>query len=409
MAAINKKKTRIFMTILFFLMTPLLMASFGCVSNAKSSPLFASASEGSENSGSFSEEEDFAKGDIPEEVDMDALTREIRHLEEDYSYPDFFDIFRLIRSLRFKEAAKEIGDWLVGALTHEIASSRILVSELVGVVIFSGIFSNLSVSFSQYAIGNSGFMISYFIVFSIIFSNFTLMTDLFKNTVVLLSNLLKIVIPVYTLTVSLSGNLSVGVAFYEYFMLLVLIVNWVLITIILPLVQYYLLLELLAGFSTRQNISRLCESMYLLLFRGMKFLFFIFFGLHLLETMIVPSMDLAKNSILGRITSIIPGGSMVQTVTGTVIGSSILIKNAMGVSAILFILLLLAIPMIKLLIYAGFYLLLSILLEPVSDPRFIRCITAAQKSGMLFVYYLSMTSALFVLIIAVTAMATNHI
>ena len=95
--------------------------------------------------------------------------------------------------------------------------------ELIGVILFAAAFNNISSSFRQFAIGDSGFLISYFITFTIIFANFTIMANLFEHTVETLSKLLKMVIPVYTLAVTLSGNLSVGVVFYEYFMIVVLV------------------------------------------------------------------------------------------------------------------------------------------------------------------------------------------
>ncbi len=344
------------------------------------------------------------------QLDIDALEREMESLEEEYEYPDFSAIFDALLDFRFVDALEEAGVWLVETLTYEISTSWVLMGELVGVILFAAIFNNTSSSFRQFAIGDSGFLISYFITFTIIFANFTIMANLFEHTVETLSKLLKMVIPVYTLAVTLSGNLSVGVVFYEYFMIVVLVVNWICLTVILPMIQYYLLLELLNNFSARQNISRLCESLYLLLSKSMKFLFVLFFGFHLLETMVVPSFDATKNAVFNRIVGMIPGaGSVVQSVAGTVVGSSIMIKNTMGATAIIFILLLLAIPIIKLLLYCLFYLILSILLEPVADERFIRCISAAQKSGILLVYTLGITAALFILTIAVTSLATNKV
>lgn len=344
------------------------------------------------------------------QVDIDALAKELKKLEGEYPCPDFSRIFSYLFSFRFKEAGKEAGEWLLHALTFEFSSSRVLVGQLIGVVLFAAVFSNLSSAFRRFSIGDSGFLISYFISFTIIFANFNLMADLFRNTVTLLSRVLKLLIPVYTLAVTLTGNLTVGIVFYEYFMIVVLVVNWLCLMVVLPMIQYYLLLELLNHFSARQNISRLCESLYLFLERGIKFLFFLFFGVHLLDTMVVPSFDWSKNVLLNRMIGWIPGaGSLVQTVTGTLLGSSLLIKNTMGAASILFLILILAIPVLKILLYCFFYLLLSILLEPVADERFIRCITAAQKSGMLLVYALCMTVSLFILTIAVTALATNKL
>ena len=206
------------------------------------------------------------------------------------------------------------------------------------------------------------------------------MTTLFENTVILLSSFLKVLLPVYTLAVSLSGNLSTGVVFYEYFIIVVLLLNWICIKIFLPLLQYYLLLELLNRFSKKQNISRLCEGLFLFLSKGVQMI------------------------------GLIPGaGSVVQSVTGTVLGSSLVIKNALGAAGIVFLFLFLLLPLTKLLCYVFFYFLLSVVLEPIADERFVECISAAVKCGLLLIKVLCMSSVLFIVIIALTTLTTNHI
>lgn len=343
-----------------------------------------------------------------EQLDINALSKEIAQLGEEY--PDFSSVFEKILSMQFADAAQEIGQWILDTTLREIFSSKFLMGELIGILLFSVFFSNISSAFAAYGVSDSGFFISYLLIFSIIFTNFTAMTVLFKNTVILLSSFLKILLPVYTLAVSLSGNLSTGVVFYEYFMIVVLLLNWICIKIFLPLLQYYFLLELLNHFSEKQNISRLCEGMYLLLSKGVQILFFLFFGVHILETMITPAVDTAKSNIVNKMIGIIPGaGSIVQSVTGTVLGSSLIIKNAIGAAGILFLLVLLFIPLIKLLLYVFFYFLLSVLLEPVTDERLTLCISAAVKGGMLMVKALCMSSILFIVILALTSLTTNHV
>ena len=256
-----------------------------------------------------------------EEIDITALSRKIEQLDE-RDYPDFASIFQKLVSMQFTEAAQEIGQWMTGAVLQEIFSSKIFIGELAGILLFASVFSNISSAFQSYGVSDSGFLISYFLVFSIIFTNFTVMIAMFKDTVVLLSSFLKVLLPVYTLAVSLSGNLSTGIVFYEYFMIVVLFLNWIFLNVFLPLLQYYFLLELISHFSQKQNISKLCEGLYFLLAKGIQVIFFLLFGFHLLETMIAPSFDGAKNSILNKMIGLIPGaGSIVQSVAGTAIGS----------------------------------------------------------------------------------------
>ena len=343
-----------------------------------------------------------------EEIDITALSRKIEQLDE-RDYPDFASIFQKLVSMRFTEAAQEIGQWMTGAVLQEIFSSKIFIGELAGILLFASVFSNISSAFQSYGVSDSGFLISYFLVFSIIFTNFTVMIAMFKDTVVLLSSFLKVLLPVYTLAVSLSGNLSTGIVFYEDFMIVVLFLNWIFLNVFLPLLQYYFLLELISHFSQKQNISKLCEGLYFLLAKGIQVIFFLLFGFHLLETMIAPSFDGAKNSILNKMIGLIPGaGSIVQSVAGTAIGSSLVIKNAVGAAGILFLLIFLLLPLVKLFIYIFLYFLLSVVLEPIADERFILCINAAVKCGTLMIKVLCMSSVLFIVVIALTSLTTNY-
>ena len=337
-----------------------------------------------------------------EEIDITALSRKIEQLDE-RDYPDFASIFQKLVSMRFT------GQWMTGAVLQEIFSSKIFIGELAGILLFASVFSNISSAFQSYGVSDSGFLISYFLVFSIIFTNFTVMIAMFKDTVVLLSSFLKVLLPVYTLAVSLSGNLSTGIVFYEYFMIVVLFLNWIFLNVFLPLLQYYFLLELISHFSQKQNISKLCEGLYFLLAKGIQVIFFLLFGFHLLETMIAPSFDGAKNSILNKMIGLIPGaGSIVQSVAGTAIGSSLVIKNAVGAAGILFLLIFLLLPLVKLFIYIFLYFLLSVVLEPIADERFILCINAAVKCGILMIKVLCMSSVLFIVVIALTSLTTNY-
>lgn len=350
-------------------------------------------------------EEEQVEGDI----DIGALSDELHLIEEEYPYPDFKEIFSMIRSLKWKEARESLLDWFLKALTYELRQTGLLYREVICIVIFTAIFSALSSAFPGSSGSGSGFIVSWMILFMVLFSNFRIMSDLFHDTVIRLSGLLKILIPVYTTAVTVSGNLSTGVAFYEYFMILLLCLNWIMIHLFLPGIRYYFILEMFQQFSPQQHLTKLCQTLYRILSKGVKLIFFLFFGAHLLESMLIPSLDMAKTGLFGRIAGMIPGaGSVVQTVAGTVIASGLVVKNTLGVTVILFLIVVLAVPVCKMLIYVIFNIVLAILLEPVSDHRFIECISTAGKCGILMIYGLGMTIALLILAIAVTTMVTNQ-
>lgn len=344
-----------------------------------------------------------------ETVDIRALSDELHLAENGYSYPDFEELYSLICSLKWKEAGKILFDWIMNTLTYEIKSTGFLYREVVCVVIFAAVFTALSSAFPGSAAGGSSFLVSWMILFMLLYSNFRIMSGLFFDTINRLSEILKILIPVYAAAVTVSGNLSTGVAFYEYFMILILFLNWIMLHLFLPGVQYYFILEMFQRFTPRKQLTRLCRTLYLFLYKGMKLTIYLLFGAHLLESMLVPSVDLAKTGLLGKVTGMIPGaGSALQTMAGTVLASGMVIKNTLGVTAILFLMVVLAVPLCKMLIYVLFNLILSILLEPVSGRRLTECISIAGKCGFLMLYGLLMTISLFILVIALTTMVTNR-
>ena len=120
--------------------------------------------------------------------DIDALSRELESLEEDYAYPDFSAIFDALLEFRFVDALEEAGVWLVETLTYEISTSWVLVGELIGrdLICRRGL-ATFPPPSGSLPIGDSGFLIAYFITFTILFSNFTIMADLFARTVETLS------------------------------------------------------------------------------------------------------------------------------------------------------------------------------------------------------------------------------
>ena len=105
-----------------------------------------------------------------EEIDITALSKQIEQLGEE-KYPDFSSIFEKILSMQFTEVFQQIGGWFIDIAFREVFSSKILITELIGVILFSAVFSNISSSFQPYGVSDSGFFVTYLITFSIIFTN----------------------------------------------------------------------------------------------------------------------------------------------------------------------------------------------------------------------------------------------
>ena len=106
--------------------------------------------------------------------------------------------------------------------------------------------------------------------------------------------------------------------------------------------------------------------------------------------------------------SAIPGaGAVISALTGSLLGASVLIKNSIGVGCLVILLLLCAVPVIKLLLFMFSFYLCSAFLQPVSDKRLMGLLFAAGESAKLFLQALVACFTLFFITIALAAISTN--
>ena len=88
-------------------------------------------------------------------------------------------------------------------------------------------------------------------------------------------------------------------------------------------------------------------------------------------------------------------------------GSGILIKNCVGVTALVFLIAMALLPMIKILCLSLFYKLTSVAVEPVADKRIAGCLKGMAEGGVLYLKLVLYCLALFFVTIALTTASSG--
>jgi len=133
-------------------------------------------------------------------------------------------------------------------------------------------------------------------------------------------------------------------------------------------------------------------------------------GFSAIKGLIVPVADQVKRSALYKASEAIPGvGDALGGVTTTILGAGILLKNAIGVTGLIVIITICAVPFIKLLMITAVYKVGGAALQPISDKRFIECISASSKSAALLLQAVFVGAVLFLLAITIVAVTTGSV
>ena len=131
-------------------------------------------------------------------------------------------------------------------------------------------------------------------------------------------------------------------------------------------------------------------------------------GLNIVQGFLNPVKDRLLNGTVEKAASMIPGiGNVADGVAELLLGSGILIKNGVGVAALLILVLLCAVPMGKIACITLFYKIAAAVTEPVADKRIAGCLKGMAEGGVLYVKLMGYCVVLFFLTIALTTMLTG--
>lgn len=354
------------------------------------------------------------------------MPQRVRAQEEDLSSYDFSQIEKELRAgtdseqISFMGLVKElmkgnaegfvkglgkiIGDNLIGELR---ANQRVLM-QLILVAVVAAVFTNFAAAFANAYIGEAGFFVTYLTIFAMLTTSFLLAVQVAKDVVVHILSFMKALIPAYSMAITVTSGVTSAAAVYEVLMLAITIADCLVLYVIIPGIQMYLLLSLVNLMEKEDLFSRFAGLIKGAVNWLMKTIMAVIIGFQVIQGLLAPAIDSVKNTALQKSIQAIPGaGGATAAVMSTILGSGVIIKNSIGIAGLIGILFVVCVPMIKLLVFVIGYKFTAALLQPISDKRIVSCIHfTGQAAKMLFDAVICI-AALFMISLALAAAATN--
>lgn len=266
---------------------------------------------------------------------------------------------------------------------------------------FSGIFKNGQV-------GETGFFMTYLMLFSVLFGAFLSIFQLVKSSVELLLLFMKALLPVYFLMVAGSKGAGVATPMYQSSLWIIGILEVIIEKIILPVMEIYFVLGIINHFSKEDKLSKLVEFLESVIKWSLKGILGITLGLHTVESMMLPAVNQVKQNIVLKTGKAIPVlGDTFESVSETFFSIASLLKNAVGISGIVCIILLCTAPVLKLLVYTVVFKLGTAILQPVSEKRIWNCLNGISNTAGLLLYLEVICILLFSITIIIVAKGTG--
>lgn len=344
--------------------------------------------------------------DMLQEYDFEALDQV---LQEDY-FQEHLTFEDLVWSLMQGDVTEQGDVWkefLYQSFLEEIDANRGILVKLILLAMITAVFTNLSGSVGKGMISENGFYITYLIMTALLLSSFRLIYQVGTETVEEILGIMEALIPTYMMAVGVSSGVTSSVVLQEGMVMGITAVSWGIQTIVFPMIQLFVMLGLVNNLMEGDYFSKFGELIQTGTGWLMKSVLAFVVGLNAVKSMLAPAADSVTTTALQRGLTAIPGGQAVNAVSGVVIGSSILIKNAIGVGGMLLLAAAVSVPILKMSVFILSYKFIAALLQPISDPRMIRGLQSISEGGQMLITAVLTVIILFILSIAIVAVSTN--
>ncbi|MFP4698408.1 MAG: stage III sporulation protein AE [Eubacteriales bacterium] len=321
---------------------------------------------------------------------------------------DFRQMTDEIISGDYNFSVMEILEWSFKAIFQEVFLNTDLMVQIIVITIIIAIFTNFTSAFNSKYIGEVGFFVTYLILSAILIKTFQLVGEISETTINNALVFIQALVPSFFATVSLSGNFTSTLMFHETTLLLIGIINYLILKIILPLINLIVILEIANNITEESILSKLTE-----IFKGavswiLKTILVLFFGLNLLQSLTMPMVDTVTNKSIKNVMQVVPVvGSAMDGVTDTVLGSTVLIKNAVGVGGVIILITICLIPLLKIIAFILIYYGVAAIIQPISNKRVVDCLSGIGDSTKLLLGAVFTVALLFIISIAIVTISTN--
>lgn len=323
-------------------------------------------------------------------------------LKEKYSI-SFSGIFNQLKNGDWDGVCSSLGQAIVDNLVYEVRTNRVILIQIIAVIVLGSTFAQISGNIGEY-VKENGFMITYMVLVSLLLGDFVIVQNVVTDTIGEVTEFMNAFYPMYVSSVLYVGGPESAMYSQSILILVIYICQAGIINVILPLIKCSGLVAVMNNLSKEDNFSRLASLMKKIANWGLGTMFAVVTGINVVKSMIAPSIDrVSRNGILRTIGKM-SGMSSVSAVLSVMISTGEFIKNCMGMACTIIIVILAAIPMIKILVIVFTLRCIAAVVQPVGDRRYADGVAIMASTAELMLKACGISVMMFVISIAIMTM-----
>lgn len=344
-----------------------------------------------------------------EQMDLDGVTRDFESLFPSFSF-DGKAVLADILEGQIWEAFKKLGNGITDAVLFQRGEYRTLFFTILILGVTAALFAGFADLFQDHQVSDLAFYFIYLLLIAVLLKFFAGTVGTVREVLGSVTTFIKLYIPTYILAVGSASGAASAAAYYHLLLVVVYLIEWGFLTILLPVVQGYVLLTVINGVWTGEKLALLLELLEKGISGSIKASLWLVTGFSLLQSMISPVIDSLQSGTLKKALSALPGvGGLTEGMFEMVLGSAVLVRNSLGLYLTLLLIVLCAVPVLKIALTAFVIKLSAALVGIISDKRLTNCVSRVGQGNLMLLKLTLTCVGMFLIQVAIISYSTGQL
>jgi len=294
-------------------------------------------------------------------------------------------------------------------LFHELLQDGTLLASIIILTIFSMVLETLQSSFEESKVGKVAYAVVFMVLLVLAISSFNLAIGYAGSAISGMIHFMIAIVPLMLTLLASTGSITSVALFHPLIVFMINTVGTAIYHIVFPLLLFSTVLHIVSSLSERYKVTQLANLLRTIAVGSLSLFVTVFLGIMSVQGATGAVTDgvsiRAAKYVTGNFVPVV--GRMFSEASDTVVSASLLIKNAVGLSGVVILILLCAFPAIKILVLAFIYKLSAAVLQPLGNSPMIKCLNVIGKNMIYVFAALSTVGLMFFLAMTIIVTAGN--
>lgn len=294
-------------------------------------------------------------------------------------------------------------------LGKEVLSSITVISSIIVIIVIHSILKSISDGLGNKSVAQITYYVQYILIVTLVMTSFADIINMVKESIQNLVGFMNSLIPILITLMITTGNIVSAGMLQPIILFIITIIGNFIVNIIIPIVLVSTALGIISQISDKVQIDKLAKFFKSSSIWILGIILTLFVGITSLEGSLSSSVDgITAKTTKAAVSNFIPVvGKILGDAVDTVMGCSIILKNALGIVGVIIIIGICAIPILKLVTLMSMYYIGAALCQPIADSKIIKLLSQMGDTFKLLLAILTSVSVMLIIGVTVVIKISN--